>query len=366
MQSRRQWLKVVAWPAGLACSAPLWAQAVPAANPEGLRIVMLLESSVSYQRASAAVQAGARTAHRRDGAGVILEHVAFSGTDPGAQVRELATRGVNVIIGPLTRDAVNALADGGALPTTVLSLNQPDADRKPQSNLVLFGLPIESEARQLARHAFEEVRARAASLEAKALVLHSGAPLSRRAAMSFTETWQAAGGEVVTTVESEARSGAEWRAQALQALNGAAVQVVFAAVPPEVARGLRNGLPREWLLISTSQLNSMATNVAGRAADLEGWRITEMPWQVSPDHPAVMGYSRSTQFSHLDFQRLYALGIDAYRIARELAARRTRFEIDGVTGRLKINLESDVRVERTSMLAEVRNNTLVPFEAPAR
>jgi len=170
-----------------------------------------------------------------------------------------------------------------------------------------------------------------------ALVLHLGAPLSRRGGMAFTETWQAAGGEVVTTVESDARSGAEWRAQALQALNGAAVQVVFAAVP-EMARGLRNGLPREWLLISTSQLNSMATNVAGRAGDLEGLAHHRNALQVSPDHPAVMGDSRSTQFSHLDYQRLYA-GALMPIASRAAAARRTRFEIDGVTGRLKINLE---------------------------
>ena len=38
-------------------------------------------------------------------------------------------------------------------------------------------------------------------------------------------------------------------------------------------------------------------------------------------------------------KRLYALGIDAYRIARELAARPdSRFELDGVTGRLSIDM----------------------------
>ena len=42
-----------------------------------------------------------------------------------------------------------------------------------------------------------------------------------------------------------------------------------------------------------------------------------------------------------DMQRLYALGIDAYRIARELALRPNgAFELDGVTGRLSVDMGS--------------------------
>jgi outer membrane PBP1 activator LpoA protein len=38
-------------------------------------------------------------------------------------------------------------------------------------------------------------------------------------------------------------------------------------------------------------------------------------------------------------QRLYALGIDAFRIARELALRPNgAFELDGVTGRLSVDM----------------------------
>jgi hypothetical protein len=40
-----------------------------------------------------------------------------------------------------------------------------------------------------------------------------------------------------------------------------------------------------------------------------------------------------------DQARLYALGIDAYRVARELTMHSTRFDMDGVTGKLTVRFE---------------------------
>jgi outer membrane PBP1 activator LpoA protein len=57
-----------------------------------------------------------------------------------------------------------------------------------------------------------------------------------------------------------------------------------------------------------------------------------------------------------DLERLYALGIDAYRVAREIALDRTRFEIDGVTGRLIVRMDSpDRRFERIVQPAVYRD-----------
>ena len=69
-------------------------------------------------------------------------------------------------------------------------------------------------------------------------------------------------------------------------------------------------------------------------------RILDLPWTVQPEHPLVASYPRfDAGAGGFDMQRLYALGIDAYRIARELALRPgSRFEIDGVTGRLSVDM----------------------------
>ena len=63
-------------------------------------------------------------------------------------------------------------------------------------------------------------------------------------------------------------------------------------------------------------------------------------------------------------QRLYAFGIDAWRVARELMAGREQFELDGVTGRLVLDTTLDPRVAREPVLGEYRQGILVPAFAP--
>jgi uncharacterized protein len=50
-----------------------------------------------------------------------------------------------------------------------------------------------------------------------------------------------------------------------------------------------------------------------------------------------MVYPRPVDSDSLDMQRLYALGIDAFQVARTLAQQPgTNFTLDGVTGRLSV------------------------------
>ena len=52
--------------------------------------------------------------------------------------------------------------------------------------------------------------------------------------------------------------------------------------------------------------------------------------------------------------RLYALGIDAYRLAAVWMKGERRFDLDGVTGRLQVDRARSLRVERTPVLAIYR------------
>jgi len=56
--------------------------------------------------------------------------------------------------------------------------------------------------------------------------------------------------------------------------------------------------------------------------------------------------------------RLYALGIDAYRIASAWMKGERRFDIDGVTGRLRIDRSQSLRVDRSPVLATYRGGEL--------
>lgn len=91
------------------------------------------------------------------------------------------------------------------------------------------------------------------------------------------------------------------------------------------------------------------------------------------DHPQVMVYPQPEQPAErrltADMERLYALGIDAFRVAREVALRpNAPFTLDGVTGRLAVRFENEQSVfERTEQAATYQQGVLGtwPPAAPA-
>ena len=60
-----------------------------------------------------------------------------------------------------------------------------------------------------------------------------------------------------------------------------------------------------------------------------------MPGVIQPNYAASLGYPHAPVEFSLEMQRLYALGIDAFRIARAMFSGRPSFDIDGMTGRLR-------------------------------
>jgi outer membrane PBP1 activator LpoA protein len=94
--------------------------------------------------------------------------------------------------------------------------------------------------------------------------------------------------------------------------------------------------------------------------DLQGLRYGEMPWFIQPDHPAVMVYPQPRIAMSVEQERLYALGIDAYRLAL-LAVRGEagKHPLDGVTGR--ITLEPGHTFARALAPAEVDGGRVIPL-----
>ena len=128
---------------------------------------------------------------------------------------------------------------------------------------------------------------------------------------------------------------------------------------------MRRAISPSLPIYGTSQLNIGALLVQENSAllatpELDGVRVVEMPWQVMPGHPAVAAYERSRRLPHLEMQRLYAFGIDSFRLARALLDRNEQFELDGVTGRLVLDAVADPRVVREPVLAQYRDGILVP------
>jgi outer membrane PBP1 activator LpoA protein len=231
-----------------------------------------------------------------------------------------------------------------------------------------MGLSIEDEARQVADWACKEHPA------AKAVVLLTKTAWQRRAAKAFESQWQQRGLQV-DTIELLANDGFLNGRELLQLKKQLPTEtpaVLFTALDARQARQVRAVLGKSVSLYGTSQLNPIALSdrsTAERAVELDGTRLLDIPWQLQEDHPAVMAYQRqivdAEQERSADLERLYALGIDAYRVARAIAARRTSFELDGVTGRLSVRFgDASARFERVAQQAVYRDGGVVPAAKP--
>jgi len=73
-------------------------------------------------------------------------------------------------------------------------------------------------------------------------------------------------------------------------------------------------------------------------------------------------YPRSEVALSGELQRLYALGIDAYRVMLEWLAGKRAFDLDGVTGRLRVDRNRGPRVERWPTLAVFRSGKIERLE----
>lgn len=319
-----------------------------------------------FRRTTHALVEGMRAAHMRDGAGTTVEVVeidldliALRGL-----YDELLQRGFSMVVGPLTRDAVALIADAGAPPVFTLALNQSDGRALP-ANMLSLGLSIESEARQAASIAWEE--AALVSARPRAALVQDDTPLGLRSAAAFAERWRQRGGAVFDpiTVEENASSG-RMRAQ----LAPLRADLCFVAGQPVLAQAVRVALGPSAVIYGTSRLNTGAvltdpaagTPYALRSPELDGVRLIDLPWRVQPDAPAVMAYPRPADLN-LELQKLYALGIDAFRVARLLVSQAPAIDLDGVTGRLRLSADGTT-IEREGVLAEYRDGVLVPITPP--
>ncbi|MCA3145540.1 MAG: penicillin-binding protein activator [Rhodocyclaceae bacterium] len=307
------------------------AQRAPAAKAHVALILPI--KSPGLGRLAEAVRLGATAAAAADGDETSLALVTYP---TGDDVREIVSayeaalrQGARLVIGPLAKPAVHALAKSGAVSVPTLALSVPDADLPPPANLYFFGLPLEAEARQVAQLAQSQGRRRAA-------ILVMDNALSRRLAQSFTDEWTRAGRQIVGQhmFTSEAAQLRKIR----DAMAAANADMIFFALDAQRARQVRPYLGKTLATYATSQVHAPANDVVGQH-DLNGLVFVDMPWLLVPDHPAVLGYRRpSTAFPATDQDRFYALGIDAWRLGQALLGDGldAAGSIDGVTGDISL------------------------------
>lgn len=331
----------------------------PAVRP-AVMLLILPAQSTAFARQAEAVRQGFMAARAASGDDVVVDVVevgAGAQTLSGA-VAAAGERGAAVIVGPLPRSEVSEVIEGGTTTVPLVALNFPESDGIAPASTLALGLSLEAEAQRMARIALAEfVAARGTDTRPRIAIIARAGALERRIAQAFQSALRAEG-EVPRLVEWAPDSA---RAVAKE-LGAMPLEAVFLALTARDAAQVRALIPRGAQVFGTSLLNAgdprMSPDAATLAHDLEGVRFVDMPWLLEPDHSGVMVYPRPAEATTIELARLYAFGIDAYRIASAWMKGDRRFELDGVTGRLLVDRAHSLRVERVPLVATYRDGQL--------
>jgi outer membrane PBP1 activator LpoA protein len=330
-------------------AVPAPSGSLPAPPTSNLIALVLPLDEPAFERAASAVRDGfleAAAAAGKSADCVVIPH------DRNGVVAAFAlarAKGVRVAVGPLVRDDLRTLAQNPAdLPWT-LALNQLDGATPLPPAIFTFPLSVESDGRVLADRAHA---AGAASID----VVEGDSPLMRRLATSFADEWLRDGGGPPAALRFDATP------EALTSLRRSLV----ANTPGAVLLAL-NGEHAALVKPFVGGVLSYASGLVFErpspavARDLDGVRVVEIPWLLTPDAPEFAQYPRR-EFDSDALARLYALGLDAYRVAASFVdGPPKRFELDGATGH--VHLGPNREFQREGRLGVYRNGLLVPLDS---
>ena len=354
MQRLASWfLLVAALYVSLCASAIAADQPTYGEEPPAPHIALLLPlQSDAFGRAAEAVQQGFMAAANAQPHNLPVRiYASFDEQqDILTMYQHALASGAQAVVGPLTRTGVATLAANPNLitvPTLALNVTEGIAP----DNLYYFGLSAEDEARQIAQIA-------AASKLTSANIISTDTPLSRRLVQAFADTWVRNGGTIATnTIYSNDPS-------IFSTLPTDDGNMVFLAADPDTARLIRPYISVALPTFSTSQIFA-GNNDMLRNYDLNEVYFVGMPWLLQPDHPAVMIYPRPETALGPDMERLYALGIDAFRLVQILLANSelNTLPLDGVTGTIVLN--GNHQFVREGVQAEFAQGKAVITKIPA-
>jgi outer membrane PBP1 activator LpoA protein len=311
--------------------------------------LILPTASPSLGRLAEAVRLGFMTAAEVQGKDALPVHVSSIDNEGTALLdacHHAQSTGARLVVAGLTRDGAQSLALSDCPRQLVLALNEIRGEA-PVS-MYTASLSLENEARQAALQAINDGFR-------MAIMVSTNSALSKRVQEAFEREWGRAAGEGRKLVYS----GKPEEAEAIRdKIANARGDMVFFALDPAEARAVRPYVSGMLPVYATSySVNPRAEQIVN--VDLQGVRYVEMPWFVHPDHPAVMVYPQPKTALSVDQERLYALGIDAYRIGQQLLRGDEKKPLDGVTGR--IALEGEHHFSRALAPAEVDGGRVIPM-----
>jgi len=340
------------------------------------RIALLLPLSSKFATAAEAVRDGFLAAYySTSGHKVESIKIYDVGDDPASVIDvydQAISDGAQFVVGPLDKEAVTKLMDEEPLPVPTLALNYTVESNESPKNLYQFGLSPEEEARQLAERTWLDGYVNAAT------IIPTG-PWGERVYQAFKERWELMGGQIVASQNYDSSKSdfsvplrtlldiddSQSRYRKVAAVlkkqlkytprRRKDIDFIFLAAFPKQARAIRPQLKffhaSEVPVYATSHIFTGNLNQE-KDRDMDGMVFGDMPWvlaETTAHRSLRTDIERHISSAGNSFQRLYALGIDAFSILGALRPLRNySYErYDGETGSLSVDDEQRVRRQLT-------------------
>ncbi len=337
------------------------------------QIALLLPFSSKFGKAAEAIRDGFLGAyyarHMKNRQSIHIYDV--SNSDVTTVYQQALAQGADFVVGPLDKTAIARIASRNPLPVPTLALNYSLENNIPV-NLYQFGLSPEEEARQVAERTWFDGYVNAVTL------VPTG-PWGERVVQAFTQRWREIGGQIVNQ-ETYNPANKDFSRPIRRLLNidqsrrryrslssllnrklkytsrrRQDIDFIFIAAYPRQARQIRPQLKfyhaASVPVYATSHVFTGNLNPA-RDRDMDGLIFGDMPWVLTDgNHPRSLRNKIEPQISRVghSFQRLYALGIDAYNIIAVLnTLKKYPYErFDGETGSLSLDLKQQIHRQLT-------------------
>jgi len=352
------------------------------------RIALMLPFSGRLEKVADAIQNGFLYAYYQDPAQVADLEIINASTDPAEfnlQYEQAIQNGADFIVGPISKELIDLLQQREELPVPTLTLNYGNDEDETGHNLYQFGLRPEDEAEQIADYALAQGKHHA-------VVLVPDTDWGYRLQRAFSKRFERLGGQVVGSSVYPAKKNdysaaiknllnlttSNHRKSILQQVIQEQVQfdarrrqdvdMIFIAANSRQARLIKPQLKfhhaQDLPVYATSHISSSVGN-PDDDRDLNEILFVDIPWMLNNrDNPDHKNIGQLWPDSSQRFSRLFALGIDAYRMIPSLRRLMINPEesLTYNTGRLSVDKYG--RIHRSLLMATYENGRAKLLQTP--
>jgi len=355
----------------------------PAASPK--QVALLLPMQGAHAQAAQAIRDGFLAQFYQNTPSPMVKpkikiyDTSATASDIRTLYQQALAEGAEFVVGPLTKAHVYQLSQSSSkqLQVPILALNQHD-EIKVLANFYQYALAPEGEAIEVAKKAW-------AAGHKNVLVVVPDNKWGQRVAEAFRQYWQTLGGHTLQTAYVDPLQDQALAIQKLLNFDSSKartdkikqmlkekieivprrrqdVDFIFLATSPEQARQIRplfefyyaNQVP----VYATSSIYSGQPNPK-QDQDMNGIYFCDMPWLIEPTTNAEKSLQAKAQSPQ--YTRLYAMGMDAYRLVFEVQrlAQEPEQGLQGATGYLSVDQRH--LIQRELRWARIRHGLIQPI-----